>query len=132
MKSLLVAAAITTATIGVAMMALSPTEDIALTLTATSRQIIVRYTAPDTSPCTVEVSESGTYSPVVDDVNGSLFTGANSDDRAGSVGAGTTTRAFVAGTIQQPNGTLSNLAGNGNRYSRTLQVGTTHYIRVTC
>lgn len=106
--------------------------DITLTLKSTSRQITLSYTAPDASVCTIEVSEDPSYSPVVNDVNASLFTGANSDDRTGSLGAGTTSRQVLIGTIQNPAGTISNLAGDSKRYGRALQPVTTHYIRVTC
>lgn len=105
---------------------------ISLTLSATSRQIVISYTAPNFTPCTVEVSESAAYMPLVNDVNSALFTGANLDNRIGTLGTGTTARQFIAGTLQQPNGTISNLALDGKRYSRTLQVNTPHYIRVTC
>jgi hypothetical protein len=108
------------------------TNDIALTLSATSRQIIVNYLAPDTSPCTIEVSESNTYSPVVNDVNNTLFTASSSDARAGSLGAGTTSRVVVIGTVPRDGVPYDNLAADGFRYSRSLAVDTTHYVRVTC
>src|SRR5690349_3931092 len=57
-----------------------------VTVSSTSRDAILTYAAPDTNPCTVEVSESNTYSPVIADVNATLFSGANSDSRAGSLG----------------------------------------------
>lgn len=106
--------------------------DITLTLTSTSRQIVVGYTAPDATACTIEVSESASYSPVINDVNTSLFGGSNSDVRTGSLGAGTTSRTMVIGTMQQPNGVTPLIAGDTNTYSRTLQCNTIHYIRVTC
>lgn len=109
-----------------------PQADITLTLTSTSRQIIAKYTAPSTSPCTVEVSESNTYSPLVPDVNTTLFSGSDQDNRTGGLGAGTTSRTFIAGTIQQPNGTVPVTAGDTKNYARSLQVNTTHYVRVTC
>jgi len=103
-----------------------------LTLAATSKQIMVSYTASDTGVCTVEVSESPTYSPVVTDVNATLFAGANQDSRAGSLGAGTTGRTFLVGTAPDMRGVVSNLASDTKRYGRLLQPGTTHYVRVTC
>src|ERR1043166_560010 len=110
----------------------SPVNDITLTLSSTSRQIIVSYTAPDTSPCTVEVSESAGYSPLVNDVKATLFSGSNSDSRTGALGVGTTSRVMVIGTVQQPNGVTRLVAGDNKTYPRVLQVNTMHYLRVTC
>lgn len=118
--------------VGILIYAFLPQADITLTLSSTSKQIIISYTAPDTSPCTIEVSESATYSPVIDDVNNSLFSGSNSDDRSGSIGIGTVSRTFVVGTIPDMKGLITNLASDSNRYGRALQPNTTHYIRVTC
>lgn len=92
---------------------------------ASPTQAIISYVAPDSAACVVEVSESGSYSPLVHDVDGSLFPGANLDSRAGTLTAGGR-RIFLAGTrtIQT--------AANTNKYSRALQQNTLHYYRVTC
>ena len=103
-----------------------------LTLAATSKQMMVSYTAPDTNVCTVEVSESPSYSPLVDDVNSSLFSGSNLDSRSGSLGMGATDRTFLVGTAPDMKGMISNLASDAKRYGRLLQPGTTYYVRVTC
>jgi len=93
----------------------------------TATQAIVSYDAPDAgTPCTVEVSESPTYAPLVYDVDPSLFSGANSDARNGSLTSGVT-RAFVAGA-HRADITLTNQL----RYSRALQANTAHYVRITC
>jgi len=63
----------------------------------TNTQAVLRYTAPDTTACTMEVSTSPTYLPLVHDVDPAIFPGSNLDTRAGSV-SGTVTRTFVVGT----------------------------------
>src|SRR5580704_10838021 len=62
----------------------------------TNTQAILSYTAPDANPCQVEISESATYSPLVHDVDAAKFSGANYDNRPGSITNGRS-RAFVAG-----------------------------------
>lgn len=92
-------------------------------LGVTSTSGIIAYTAPDNGDCIVEVSENPSYTPVVNDVNASLFTAANFDfvDLAGSLD-----RYKVIGnnTVEQ--------GLDGNYYSRALQQDTLHYVRVTC
>lgn len=111
---------------------MAPVNDITLTLTSTTTQIVVSYTAPDLTACTLEVSESASYSPVVNDVNTTYFASSNSDSRTGALGAGTVTRQFIAGTIPKPNGLAPLIAGDASVRSRALKVNTTHYLRVTC
>lgn len=92
----------------------------------TATQAVIEYIAPSSSDCTIEVSESPSYSPVVNDVNGSLFSGANSDARFTSErSADGLTRRFVVGTR------TSGLSGT-TFYSRALQQNTQHYYRLTC
>lgn len=91
----------------------------------TNTQATLLYTAPNSSPCTIEVSESGSYAPAVIDADGTLFTGSNLDTRTGALTNGTR-RAVVIGkrTVE--------LATDGKKYSRALQANTLHYYRVTC
>jgi hypothetical protein len=91
-------------------------------------QILFDVIATTSDPCQYEVSESNTYSPLVNDVNSSLFSGSNLDTRTGAFTdpLNNLHRVFVAGTraVQQ--------ASDGKYYSRGLQMVTTHYWRVSC
>ena len=91
----------------------------------TSTQASISYTAPDTNACSVEVSESPTYRPLVHDVDPALFGGANLDSRPENVVSGVQ-RVFVAGKRRAEKGS------DGKWYSRALQAFTTHYYRITC
>jgi len=95
---------------------------------STPTAAILRYTAPSLSACTVEVSESSSYSPLVPDVDATLFTGSNSDARNGAQGRARTFIIGNAGTgiIYAP------YASTGRRVSRALQANTLHYYRLTC
>lgn len=89
-------------------------------------QVAISYTAPSTSACTVQASESPTYSPSVNDVNTTLFSNSNRDDRDGDLGAGTTSRLIVIGRRS------SEYALDSAKYSRALQAYKAHYVQVTC
>ena len=91
----------------------------------TNTQAILTYTAPDANACSVEVSESANISPLVHDVDPSLFAGSNLDSRAGSLSSGRA-RVFVVGKRR------AEKALNGHWYSRALQAVTKHYYRITC
>ncbi len=91
----------------------------------TPTQAILTYSSPTTNPCTVQVSQSSSYSPLVNDVNPSLFSGSNSDNRTGNI-SGSTQRVFVIGKRS------ADTALDGNRYSRALETYTTHYYKITC
>jgi hypothetical protein len=92
---------------------------------ATAQQIVISYTAPAGAPCRIEVSESSSYSPLVHDVNGTLFPGSEYDlSRAGSHVNGDK-RVVVIGKRAVERAT------NGRRYSRSLQAVTPYYIRLS-
>lgn len=89
----------------------------------TNTQATLAYTAPNSSPCTVEISPSATLSPSVIDTDATLYTGASTDARDTALTNGTS-RVFVAGkrTVET--------ALNASRQSRALQAATTYYFRV--
>lgn len=111
------------ATIGI------PVTGSAITVTVVSQsntQAILSYTAPTTSACIVQASESALYAPLVKDVDPLKFTGADSDARDGNLGAGTTARIISVGRR------AADLALDSSYYSRALQANTTHYVRINC
>jgi len=91
----------------------------------TATQAVVSYTSSTQAACSWVVSESATLSPVVHDVDASLFTGANLDSRTGSLSYGAA-RTFVVGQR------LSAQGLDGNFYSRALQANTPHTFQITC
>ena len=91
----------------------------------TSTQAILGYRAPDTNPCSIEVSESPSYRPLAHDVDPALFGGADLDTRTDTPASGVQ-RVFVVGKRRAEKAT------NGRWYSRALQAFTTHYFRLTC
>jgi len=93
---------------------------------AASTQVIFSYTSPDTAACTLEVSESSTYTPVVNDVNNTLFSGSNSDANRAIYGASLAARRMVV------IGTRDTQQSGSTWYSRALRANTQHYLRVTC
>ncbi|MCL5746359.1 MAG: hypothetical protein M1541_20915, partial [Acidobacteria bacterium] len=94
-------------------------------LGTTATQAVLAYTAPTTSPCTLEVSESSAYSPAINDVDTTKFAGANLDTRAGNISGGVS-RIFVIGKRAAERGL------DGKFHSRALQADTVHYYRITC
>ena len=100
---------------------------LSVTVVGTSNtQAVLAYTAPDSSACTVQVSESNTLSPPVHDLDTALFSGANSDARPSGMSNGTA-RVFVVGKrLTQTSSTDS------KNYSLALQANTTHYYSVAC
>lgn len=91
----------------------------------TNTQAILQYTAPDDSACVIQVSQDNSYSPVVHDVDATLFSGSNLDSRSTNLGSGAN-RIVVIGKRS------ADLALDGLRYSRALQANTTHYFQITC
>ncbi len=94
-------------------------------VTTTETQAVIRYSAPNKSACTVQISESSTLSPLVHDVDPALFPGSNLDSRLGQSPI-SNDRVFVAGKRD------AETASDGKRYSRALQAFTQHYYAVTC
>jgi hypothetical protein len=91
----------------------------------TATQAILTYVAPSTAACTVQVSESVGLSPLIHDVDPTLFSGSNSDTRTGTVNVGLQ-RSFVVGLR------TSALASDGKLYSRALRAFTQHFYQVNC
>lgn len=87
------------------------------------------YDAPNGSACTIEVSESNTYSPVVNDFNGTLYTGSNSDLSRSDTYVNGLHRIVIAG---KGDSFYHNTDSTAAPFSRALHAATTHYIRVTC
>lgn len=91
----------------------------------TATQAVFVYTSPSDHECQVQVSESAEFDSLVNDVNGALFTGANTD-AAAAIGAATAgERVLVVGkrTAEKSGGRL---------YSRALRADTDHHARITC
>jgi hypothetical protein len=111
---------------GMRMARVSPLDTLSTSVVGTSNtQAILAYTAPDSNPCTVHVSENAGLTPLVHDVDTALFTGADSDSRTGAFSA-TTSRIFVAGKR------MTDLGLDSAYYSRALQANTTHYYSIAC
>ena len=94
----------------------------------TSTQVVISYTAPSTSVCTVEASKESDYSPLASDVDTAYYTGASSDSRTGNLTSGRY-RVFVIG---KRGPAAIEAALNGYFLSRALQADTDYFIRVTC
>ncbi len=97
----------------------------AVLLGASNTQALLSYTAPDNNPCTVQVSERASLRPLVHDLNGTLFAGANQDSRAGAFTNGKN-RIMVVGKRATEQGLDSAY------YSRALQAYKTHYFKIAC
>ena len=95
----------------------------------TSTQAILAFTAPNANVCSLQVSESATYAPLVTDVDPGIFSGADQDNRALNVNLGSS-RQFVIGKRYMQ---LGNVGANTGRYfSRALEAATPHYYSLNC
>lgn len=94
-------------------------------ITTSSTQAVIAYTAPGAEPCHIVVSEGAAVGAPVIDLDPALFAGADSDSRAGSISNGME-RTFVSGLRQVAK------AQDGRYYSRALQAFTDHAFRITC
>lgn len=92
---------------------------------STATQAVLVYQAPTAAACEVAVSESATFEPLVHDVDGTLFPGANLDTlaTAGALAAGERILVIGKRVAQQSGGRLM---------SRALRADTDHYGRITC
>jgi hypothetical protein len=70
-------------------------------------------------------STGGVIGVLVDDVNATLYAGADQDSRTGNIVSGRN-RAFVLGRRDAP------IALDGNRYTRALQANSRHHYTLTC
>lgn len=92
----------------------------------TATQAILAYEAPVAPEvCKIEVSESVTYRPLVHDVDPVLFPGSDLDPLVGQMPGGT-------GRMVTVGKRLTATGADGINYSRALQAGTKHYVRISC
>jgi hypothetical protein len=89
----------------------------------TNTQAVLQFNAPDSTACTIEVSESPTFSPLVNDVNPAMFTNANLDLSRSSTVVNGHTRTVVIGRRTAEH------ALDGWVRSRALQQNTATYYR---
>lgn len=97
----------------------------AVSVETTQTQAVLRYTSPDAAVCTVKVSEESDLSPLVHDVDPSIFANSDDDDRY-AANSGVTRRVFVVGKR------TSGVGADGKLHSRALAQNTLHYYEVTC
>src|SRR5271156_1237175 len=89
----------------------------------TATQAVLVYTSPSAGACTLQVSESPGLTPLIHDVDATLFPGSSLDSRTGNLN-NNLQRTFVIGTRRV------DLASDGNLYSRALQANTVHYFHI--
>src|ERR1700734_1134992 len=93
-------------------------------------QAVVTYTAPNTSACSLAVSDTvdakgNPQTPLIHDVDATLFPGADQDNRTGNLGSGPL-RTFVIGKRAAAMGV------DGRYYSRALETNTTYIGKIAC
>src|SRR5690242_15405440 len=99
----------------------APLFALTVTVSATSpTQAILSYVAPDSQACTVEVSESATYTPLVHDVDPAIFAGGNLDSRTPGALSSGTSRVFLVGARIIGRSSFP-AGGDFPLYSRALQ-----------
>jgi hypothetical protein len=96
----------------------------------TATQAVLTYTAPNTSACSLAVSETADangnpQTPLIHDVDATLFPGANQDSRPGNTGSGPQ-RTFVIGKR------AAAMGADGRSYSRALETNTTYAGKIVC
>lgn len=91
----------------------------------TQTQAVLRWKTSDPASCAVEVSKSPTFAPLVNDLDISLFPGANSAARFKDLAKGNDA-VFIVG--QQAYG----VAQSGQLYSRALEWNAEHHYRIKC
>ena len=96
----------------------------------TATQAVISYSAPDQNPCTIQVSENSSLTPLVHDVDPAIFASADQDNRVGNLSTGTS-RIAVLGKRSAELATAGPYAGI-RHFSRALQAYTAHYGRILC
>src|ERR1035438_8172217 len=91
----------------------------------TNTQAVLTYSAPDTGPCTVKVSQQSSLTPPVHDVDSNLFPGSDQDPRPEAI-TNQPSRVFVVGKR------VTERASDGKNYSRALEAYAKHYYKITC
>ena len=91
----------------------------------TNTQAVLTYSAPDTGPCTVKVSQQSSLTPPVHDVDSDLFPGSDQDTRPEAI-TNQTSRVFVVGKR------VTERASDGKNYSRALEAYAKYYYKITC
>lgn len=94
----------------------------------TPQQAVIQYTAPDTEPCTLQVTDQSGLGVTVWDVDGTVFAGSDVDlNRPNTVTSerGLRRRVVLGKRSAEP-------GSDGRFYSRSLQADTRHLVSVTC
>lgn len=91
---------------------------------STTVAAVIAYSSP--YACSIEASEGASIGSIVHDVDPSLFSGSNLDNRSGQVAVQGAYHQFTLGQ------SLAAKAGDNLYYSRALQAFTKHTARITC
>jgi hypothetical protein len=97
----------------------------------TATQAIVTYTAPDANACTIQVSQNSSLSPLIPDVDPTIFSAANNDLARPSTLTYGLSRTVVIGQRTAQLATASG-ANTARHYSRALQAATPHFGLISC